>query len=400
MARALPDISVTHASFTSGICGIGSPAGRMPTVRTAAEPSAPGWDQPKATVTPAATLRAKSMSTRGKWNFRTTLRRTEHQGRRAKAEHDRVRVDRSPVTDGQPQAIQDVLMAAASFDQTEQIADLAQCNQKAGPGHETDHNGIGNVSRPVAQFENGDQNLDRADHHRQNEGGLGTCFSREPGPRKANELKTTSEMALVGPLIRQRGRAENRGDDGDDNGRVEAVSEVRLPRSEHRPSLEARRWPLPSTRRRRSLRTSCHAYVPAMGVRLRGSINSLAESFGRRMQTALGLGGPAPAAGAFILARRHRPRAWPAADAGIALVVQRIVRDVSATIRAHTSFLVHGQGADFHQAELLVPLHNRGIGPRRTLIAANAGGPGLETAPPRGGAREPSDRDSIDRDRC
>ena len=48
MATALPAISVTHSSFTCGTCGIGRPAGRLPTVRTADEPSTPGWDQPKA----------------------------------------------------------------------------------------------------------------------------------------------------------------------------------------------------------------------------------------------------------------------------------------------------------------------------------------------------------------
>src|SRR4051794_38220916 len=46
------------------------------------------------------------------------------------------------------------------------------------------------------------------------------------------------------------------------------------------------------------------------------------------MEAALLLHRPRPAAGALVLTRRHGPRARPAADARVVLVVQRVVRHV------------------------------------------------------------------------
>src|SRR5262245_8389964 len=70
------------------------------------------------------------------------------------------------------------------------------------------------------------------------------------------------------------------------------------------------------------------------------------------VQAALFLGGPAPASGALILAKHHRPRAGPAADARVSLVVQRIVRNVVVRDQLPDVLLSPGgQRADLDQAE-------------------------------------------------
>src|SRR3954454_7456740 len=97
-----------------------------------------------------------------------------------------------------------------------------------------------------------------------------------------------------------------------------------------------------------------------------------------RMQPALGLGAPAPAAGAFVLAERDGPRAGPAADAGISLVVQRVIRHVVLGDEApHLLLRPVRQGTDFHEAEFFVPANDRDMRSIGTLVAADRAGPGL-----------------------
>src|SRR6476620_8913232 len=75
-----------------------------------------------------------------------------------------------------------------------------------------------------------------------------------------------------------------------------------------------------------------------------------------RVQAALDLACAAPAAGALVLAEHHGPRAGPAADARVALIVQRVVRNVFVGDQLPDILLRPvRQRADLHEAELLVP---------------------------------------------
>ena len=80
---------------------------------------------------------------------------------------------------------------------------LAQGHEHAGAGHEAEDDRLGDVARQVAQAQQGDEHLNRADQDRQQEDdldGRGLLAVRRSSP--ATAPKTTSEMALVGPLIR------------------------------------------------------------------------------------------------------------------------------------------------------------------------------------------------------
>src|SRR5215204_4853157 len=99
----------------------------------------------------------------------------------------------------------------------------------------------------------------------------------------------------------------------------------------------------------------------------------------QRVQPAFRLRRSAPAAGALVFAEHDRAGAGPAADAGVALVVQRVVGDVVFGDQGPDVLLGPvGQGADFDQAELFVPADDGGFGPVGALVAADGAGPGVE----------------------
>ena len=101
------------------------------------------------------------------------------------------------------------------------------------------------------------------------------------------------------------------------------------------------------------------------------------------MQPALGLGFARPTAGALVAvvsairAGSDGLGAGPAADAGVALVVQRVVGDALFE-QARPDALLGGvrQGADLHQMELAVPGDDRLLGADGRLVAADAAHPG------------------------
>ena len=171
MAKALPAISLSHSTFTFGKCGIGRPAGRLPIVRKAAEPSAQDGTSPGSSLHPQPRSGPRACRAVAS-GIAAPLSQDNHQEHRAEADRHGTMVDRPATTHGEPQAMQEVLMAVAPFHQPEQVANLAQCNQEAGSSHEANHDGLGNVPRQVAQFENGNQNLNRADHHCERKGRL------------------------------------------------------------------------------------------------------------------------------------------------------------------------------------------------------------------------------------
>src|SRR5690606_14298412 len=97
------------------------------------------------------------------------------------------------------------------------------------------------------------------------------------------------------------------------------------------------------------------------------------------VQTAFLLGRTAPAARSLVFAKHHGSRAGPAADACVALIVQRIIWNVLLRNQLPDVFLGPiGQGADLHQGELFVPAHDRYACPvAGPLIAPDATHPGL-----------------------
>src|SRR6266542_2057767 len=97
------------------------------------------------------------------------------------------------------------------------------------------------------------------------------------------------------------------------------------------------------------------------------------------VQAALLLDGAGPAAGALVAAGAHRLRAGPAANARVALVVQRVVRHVVLHYERPDLFLGPAQQrVDLHQVELRVPLHRAGHRPMDRLVAADRTDPGVE----------------------
>src|SRR5262249_40136846 len=97
------------------------------------------------------------------------------------------------------------------------------------------------------------------------------------------------------------------------------------------------------------------------------------------VQPTFGLRGTAPAAGSLILTEQNGPSARPAADAGVALVVQGIVRNVVFGNEAPNFFFCPiGERTDFHQAEFLVPADDWRLGWVWALIAADGAGPGVQ----------------------
>src|SRR6516162_10839374 len=95
------------------------------------------------------------------------------------------------------------------------------------------------------------------------------------------------------------------------------------------------------------------------------------------VQAAFLFDGAGPAPGAVVLAVGHRPRARPAADARVTLVVQRIVRHIILVDEGPDILLGPGeQRVDFDQAELGIPADDIGTGAIAGLIAANGADPG------------------------
>src|SRR5437667_306490 len=117
-----------------------------------------------------------------------------------------------------------------------------------------------------------------------------------------------------------------------------------------------------------------------MRTRSRKRLNAAAALMFDDVQTAFLLAGAAPAAGAFVLAATDRRRAWPATDAGIAAIVQRIVwHIVLGDERPHVALGPVKQRIDFHQVEFCVPLNDGSLGAIAGLILANGANPCLVT---------------------
>ena len=73
---------------------------------------------------------------------------------------------------GQPETVEQVVIAGALFLQAEQVVHLAQRDQAAGAGHEAQYHRFGDVARQVAQLEQGNDDLNGPDHQRQQKNGL------------------------------------------------------------------------------------------------------------------------------------------------------------------------------------------------------------------------------------
>src|SRR5262249_18234209 len=95
------------------------------------------------------------------------------------------------------------------------------------------------------------------------------------------------------------------------------------------------------------------------------------------MKAAFQLVGAGPAASAFLLVRRDRPRAGDAADRAIAAVVERVVRNlVDRDVRPDPLLVPAGERVDLPDAVALRPDHRRSVRAARGLITADAAEPG------------------------
>src|SRR5690625_92633 len=94
------------------------------------------------------------------------------------------------------------------------------------------------------------------------------------------------------------------------------------------------------------------------------------------MDTALGLGASAPAAGAGVLAGCHGLRAGHASNAGEACVVQRIVGEfVQVDVGPDIVFRPERERIHLYELIRLIPSHHIGSGAEVRLVAADAGDP-------------------------
>ncbi len=99
----------------------------------------------------------------------------------------------------------------------------------------------------------------------------------------------------------------------------------------------------------------------------------LPVSVHRRVQSALGFFCACPTPGAFVLSCHDGARAGLAADTGISLVVQGIIRNaVMKDSAPHVALGPRRQGTDFDHSKLSVPTNDWRIRARRTLVAANS----------------------------
>src|SRR5687768_9605843 len=84
-----------------------------------------------------------------------------------------------------------------------------------------------------------------------------------------------------------------------------------------------------------------------------------------------------PAAGALLLVGANRPCAGDAADGAVAGLVERVERDlVHADVGPDPPLVPVGERMDLPDAVALRPLHLRGAGAARRLVAPDAGDPG------------------------
>src|SRR5256712_3512790 len=98
------------------------------------------------------------------------------------------------------------------------------------------------------------------------------------------------------------------------------------------------------------------------------------------VQPALGLGEPGPAPGPGILAGLHRAGAVGAADAGIVLVVERVVGDlVQLDVGPDVLGLPPGERVELDQPELGDPFDQLGVRASGRLLASDDGDTGLVT---------------------
>ena len=115
-------------------------------------------------------------------------------------------------------------MARALLLQAQEVSHLGQGDEQPGPGHETDHDRFGDVSRQVAQAEDGHEDLDSAGHHRQEKGRFDGI--RRVGGHEGQGAEGHQGNG-VGRAVHQVGRRpENRGHRRDDDRRIKPVTRV------------------------------------------------------------------------------------------------------------------------------------------------------------------------------
>src|SRR5262245_57352004 len=85
-----------------------------------------------------------------------------------------------------------------------------------------------------------------------------------------------------------------------------------------------------------------------------------------------------PSAAALVRAGDHAASAGDAADARVAVVVERVIRQfVSHDVIPHLPARPGGQRVDLDQAMSRVPFDNADVGPRRRLIPPERSDPGV-----------------------
>src|SRR5262245_54853752 len=87
---------------------------------------------------------------------------------------------------------------------------------------------------------------------------------------------------------------------------------------------------------------------------------------------------PIPSTAAFVRSGDHAASAGYAPDAGITVVVERVVRQFAAhNVIPHTAAFPRGQGIDLDQAVARVPFDDADLGPRWRLVAPERRDPGV-----------------------
>ena len=222
MARALPLSRVTQLrSSTTGGANVGNEPGGTSI-------PLPGSARPNCQATSDARTTPMSMS--GSRIFRRFSSRRSadhHQGRaRPRATDDQFTA--LPAVSVSHRRTMRMLMAVAHLLDAEQIGDLAQRHEQAGPRHEAEDDRFRDVARQVAQPEQGDDDLTAAHEQAEQEHRLqGVRGCVVAAQFQAGDGAEDDERNGVGRAVDEvRRGAEDGGDGGHDDGGVEAERRI------------------------------------------------------------------------------------------------------------------------------------------------------------------------------
>ena len=141
---------------------------------------------------------------------------------RADAQPNRAQVE-DALAEREPRVHENGLIARTLFGGADEITDLADRDEQAGPGHEAEDHRFGNVARQVAEPQCRDDDLHRAGDDAQQKQRLVPVYLAR---KRCEGAKDDERNRVRGSVDQMRRRPEQRCNDGYDDGGVEAVARI------------------------------------------------------------------------------------------------------------------------------------------------------------------------------